>query len=165
MPTPLWSRPLSKAQYATPELRSGRGAREAAPQPDGSSRLCLSCHDGTIALGEVAGEAQPIDMAGSDRITPGRKGYIGTDLTGSHPISFVVGDADAETVADDTDMGIRSLGVILADPDVKLDGDGKMQCTTCHDPHADRYFFEGRVPRFWVKPTFDEVCLACHSLR
>ena len=26
----------------------------AAPQPDGSSKLCLSCHDGTIALTDVS---------------------------------------------------------------------------------------------------------------
>ncbi len=165
MPTPLWSRPLSRAQYATPELRRGRGAGEPAPQPDGSSRLCLSCHDGTIALGEVVGETGPIAMAGAGRIGPGRRGFIGTDLTGSHPVSFVVRGSDAVPDASDTDMGIRSLAAILGDREVRLDAEGKMQCTTCHDPHSDRYYVPDRVPRFWVKSSVEEVCLTCHALR
>ena len=41
----------------------------------------------------------------------------------------------------------------------------EIHCTTCHDPHSDRNHDPGRVPRFWVKPTVDEVCLACHELR
>jgi hypothetical protein len=164
VPVPLWSRPLSKAQYLTPEVRAGGEHRTPAPQPDGSSRLCLSCHDGTIALGEVLGEPQPIAMAGAERIHPGRKGFIGTDLSGSHPVSFVVTPSDLEGL-EDTDIGIRSLSAIVGDGDVRLDAEGKMQCTTCHDPHADRYFVPGRMPRFWVRPTVDEVCLTCHVLR
>ena len=45
---------------------------------------CLSCHDGAVALGDVAGEQRPITMQGAQYLTPGRSGYIGTDLSGSH---------------------------------------------------------------------------------
>ncbi len=62
-------------------------------------------------------------------------------------------------------MDLRPLALIRQDSDVKLDSDGKMQCNTCHDPHSDSYYQEGRVPRFWVKPTVNEVCLTCHELR
>ena len=165
VPTPLWSRPLSRAPYLTPEVGRRSGTEKVAPQPDGSSRLCLSCHDGTIALGEVVGEPQSIAMAGAERLHPGRKGFIGTDLSGSHPVSVLVSDSDDEATTGASDMGFRSLAAILADSDVTLDAEGKMQCTTCHDPHSDRYFVPGRVPRFWVKPTIDEVCLTCHGLR
>jgi hypothetical protein len=164
VPTPLWSRPLSRAQYLTPEIGRTRGAEVEVPQPDGSSRLCLSCHDGTIALGEVVGEPQSIPMSGAERLHPGQSGFIGTDLSGSHPVSFFVAESGDEFATGLTDMGVRSLASITADPDVHLDAQGKMQCTTCHDPHADRYFVPGRVPRFWVKPTVDEVCLTCHAL-
>ena len=163
-PTPLWGHALSHAQYDVPEIRIA-GAATLAPQPDGASRLCLSCHDGTVALGDVTGEARVIPMAGGDRLTPGRRGYLGTDLSGSHPISFVV--PDGLTLGDDaeSDMTLRPLSAIEGEPDVALDSAGKMQCTTCHDPHADRYYSAGRVPRFWVKPTVEEVCLTCHALR
>ncbi len=163
IPQPLWGHRLSQvAQYRMPEMEAGGGNRVRPGQPDGASRLCLSCHDGTVALGDVSGEKTPISMIGSQRIAQDRRGFIGTDLSGSHPVSFVVPDA----LQDDTsrDMGIRSRSVIDADPDVNLDTAGKMQCTTCHDPHDDSNFQPGVVPHFWVKPTFDEVCLTCHEL-
>ena len=61
-------------------------------------------------------------------------------------------------------MGVRTRSLVMADGKVKLDAAGKMQCTTCHDAHSDRYYEAGRVPRFWIKPTVNEVCLACHEL-
>lgn len=163
---PLWGHALSQAQYDVPQIRAVGASREPAPQPNGSSRLCLSCHDGTVALGEVAGERQPISMTGADRLSPGQRGFLGTDLSGSHPVSFVVPDGDPlRSGSSERDMGLQPLSAIRADPNVRLDRQGRMQCTTCHDPHADRYYEPGRVPRFWVKASVDEVCLTCHALR
>jgi len=165
VPSPLWGHTLSGATYQVPEIKTTGASRGLAPQPDGSSRLCLSCHDGTVALGDVAGEPREIPMVGGGRLVAGQKGFLGTDLSGSHPISFVVPAGDAATVGDATDMGLRPLSMIAADGDVRLDAAGKIQCTTCHDPHSDRFYREGSVPRFWVKPSIDEVCLTCHALR
>jgi hypothetical protein len=165
VPDPLWGHALSSARYDVPEVRSREGEKTAAPQPDGSSRLCLSCHDGTVALGDIGGEPRPIRMVGTQRLRTGHRGFLGTDLTGSHPISFVVPDGDPPGDAAPGDIGLKPLAAIRSDPDVRLDTRGKMQCTTCHDPHSDANFEEGRVPRFWVKPTLEEVCLTCHDLR
>jgi hypothetical protein len=164
-PTALWSQTMSRAEYQTPPLRSGRSAGRSAPQPDGSSRLCLSCHDGTVALGDLTGQARAVSMAGTRRLSPGQKGYLGTDLRGSHAISFRVPDISKSRNDPDADMGLRSLDSIQSNEDVRLDAQGKMQCTTCHDPHNDRYYKAGSVPHFWVRPTVGEVCLACHELR
>jgi len=165
VPKPLWGHAISTAVYRTAEVTTGRGIRQPAPQPDGSSRLCLSCHDGTVALGELAGDPRPISMSSVQYLGPGRPGHLGTDLTGGHPISFVVSDAAVAPAAPGRDMGVKPLAVVGGDPDVKLDRLGKMQCTTCHDPHSDRYYQPGLVPRFWVKPTVGEVCTTCHELR
>jgi hypothetical protein len=162
---PLWGHTLSSAQYLTPQRRNSKGELQATPQPDGSSRLCLSCHDGTVALGDIGGSPSPIAMVGAQRLGAGRKSSLGTDLTGSHPISFVVPDGSPARADDDRDMSLRPLSAIRSDEEVRLDADGKMQCTTCHDAHSDLYYEEGRVPRFWVKPTVEEVCLTCHALR
>ena len=161
----LWSQTLSNAQYTTPTVRRGPGDVQQVPQPDGSSRLCLSCHDGTVAVGDVAGEPRPIDMAGGAFLSGGRRGHLGTDLSGGHPVSFVVRDDVSLDDTGDRDMGLRPLATIRANPDVRLDDRGKMQCTTCHDPHDDTYFVEGVTPRFWVRPTVTEVCVSCHELR
>ncbi len=161
---PLWGHALPQTtQYRTAEARRGTGVAEPFPQPDGASRLCLSCHDGTVALGDVAGEPGPIPMAGSQRLQPGDTGYLGTDLSGGHPVSFVV--QDPVPLAPEQDMGVKPLATIRSDPDVKLDKKGEMQCTTCHDPHSDRYYQPGKTPHFWVKSTVKEVCLTCHELR
>jgi hypothetical protein len=160
--TPLWGHELSTAHYEMPESRS-ESRSVVSNQPDGSSRLCLSCHDGTVALGKIAGSGE-IRMSGSSRLMRGTRGYLGTDLSGSHPISFVVrGELRPE---DETgDMLLRPLSEITRDEKVRLDVQGKMQCTTCHDPHSDRYYVEGLVPRFWVEPRVEGLCLRCHKLR
>lgn len=163
VPQPLWGHALSGAEYQVPELRGG-GQLRTAPQPDGSSRLCLSCHDGTVALGDVFGEPRPIPMAGAERLGGGRRSSLGTDLSGSHPVSFVVEDDDTSFIDDDRDMVLAPLEAIVGSG-LQLDAAGKMQCTTCHDPHADRFFVAGQVPRFWVRPTVDEVCRTCHLPR
>lgn len=164
VPVPLWGHQLSRARYEVPEVGAPAG-REPAPQPDGSSRLCLSCHDGTVALGDVAGEPRPLPTTGGGRLSPGRPGFLGTDLSGSHPISFVMPDGDAVAPDPDADLSLRPLALVLQDPDVRLDAQGKVQCTTCHEAHTDAYYRPGRVPRFWVKPTLEGVCLTCHVLR
>ena len=166
VPAPLWGHRMSEGQrYEVPEMGRATGGGTPAPQPDGASRMCLSCHDGTVALGDVAGEPRPINMAGTQMLQHGQRGYIGSDLSGSHPISFVLKDNGDAFGNGQTDMYVKPVNVIRGDPDVRLDKQGKMQCTTCHDPHADRYYQPGRVPRFWVKPTLEEVCFTCHELR
>jgi hypothetical protein len=165
-PVPLWGHALSEAAYKVPEVRDASSrTRRPAPQPDGASRLCLSCHDGTVALGDVANRARPIEMRGSGRLNPGRRGFIGTDLSGSHPVSIVMPAQEKHEALQDLDMSLNPIGVVLKDPDIRLDNHNKIQCTSCHDPHADSYYQPGLTPRFWVKPTVEEVCLTCHAVR
>ena len=166
VPRPLWGHALSQVEYyETPRLRRQGNLSVTTPQPGGSSRLCLSCHDGTVALGEIAGLEQPEAMAGAQRLSSGRKGYLGIDLSGSHPVSFKVQKGGPGDWDSSRDMGLRPLSAIRSDEQVRLDQKGYMQCTTCHNPHSDRFYQPDRVPRFWVKPTIDEVCLTCHALR
>lgn len=161
---PLWSHGLSQVvDYATPKLRRGGNKVEAAPQPDGSSRLCLSCHDGTVALGEIGPSRRVIPMGGAQRLGVGRRGYLGTNLSGGHPVSIPM--PDAANLDDAADMGVRPAGSIVADSAVRLDSRRLMQCTTCHDPHSDSNYRPDRTPHFWVRPTVTEVCLSCHELR
>lgn len=159
----LWNQPLSAAQYDTPVIKSSAGRTMPAPQPDGASRLCLSCHDGTVAIGNRRPGNGGI-RGTSLRINPGARGYVGTDLSGSHPVSFMVTDPQFD-LRDGADMSMKPLAAIRADRDVRLDSAGKMQCATCHDPHDDRNYRPGKTPHFLVKATTSEVCLACHELR
>lgn len=112
---PLWNRQLSNATYQTyvsGSLDSGRpglnptATPQPLQQPNGVSKLCLSCHDGTMAIGAVNvlngsftdrdGTTQDIAMQGTgpggtmapgEGVTTGFTRYLGTDLTNDHPIS------------------------------------------------------------------------------
>lgn len=165
-PTPLWGHALSTVpRYDVPQMSSTRSRSDIPPQPDGSSRLCLSCHDGTVALGQIGARPVPVPMSGPQRLVGGQSGHLGTDLSGSHPISFLVSAVAGAPLDPSQDIGVRPEIGAPGAPGIRLDADGKMQCTTCHDPHADMYYQLGKTPHFWVRPTVTEVCLACHELR
>jgi hypothetical protein len=107
--TPLWNRRLSNATY-TPYTSSSLDANEiqgALDQPGGSSKLCLSCHDGTLAIGNVNvlnGQGSPTQQGtvsvplsgtGTGGVMPDGAGAatgftrnLGINLTNDHPISL-----------------------------------------------------------------------------
>ena len=118
--TPLWNHKLSEAVY---KIYQSSSLEANVGQPTGSSKLCLSCHDGTIALTETIRNGP----TGGAYIKPDAAN-LGTDLSDDHPISFVY----SPTLAIE-DNQLRSP---LALPEqLKLDNTGELQCTTCHDAH------------------------------
>jgi len=137
----LWNREMPAQTYT---LYESTTAQAAFQQPTGSSRLCLSCHDGTIALGATRVHPEPTlgPLTGP--------AVLGTDLSDDHPVSFVY------------DKLLASVRPGLADPltlprEVKLDEAGQVQCTSCHDAHSDEQ------PKFLVRdPVFSGLCAACH---
>lgn len=147
-PAPLWNHAMSAATY-TPY--SSSTLRATVGQPTGASKLCLSCHDGTVALGMVTSRSFPIPMQGGAAVIPAGRTRIGTDLSGHHPVSFTY------------DSGLATARGELRDPssliqDVRLDRSGQLQCTSCHDPHNNQY------GQFLVKDnTASALCLDCHA--
>ena len=82
---PLWSRKMSSAIY---NLYASNTLVGKPGQPTGSSRLCLSCHDGTIAIGMIFNMPNEISMAGGVSTLPPGPTNLETDLSDDHPISF-----------------------------------------------------------------------------
>jgi len=150
--TPLWSHQMSSVtNYTVYSSERMKSLNITVPQPDGSSRLCLSCHDGTVALGMVSSRTSPIQMQNGVTTMPSDSAAnLGTDLSGDHPISFIYDQTlsgSDTTVKDPTTLDKR----------VKLDPQSKLQCTTCHNPHDDQY------GKFLVMDnTASALCLACH---
>lgn len=99
-------------------------------QPNGTSILCLSCHDGTIALGKLSSEPVPVAMLGGIITMPAGPSVLGTDISDDHPISFFYG---SRVASQREDLVHPSR---LTD-EVQLDKQGRLQCTSCHDPHND----------------------------
>ncbi len=146
---PLWNRSLPVSAYTV----YSSNALDAEPgQPTGSSKLCLSCHDGTIALGSILSRDQIIMMAGGITTLPPGESNLGTDLSDDHPISF----AYTGTLVG-RDPKLRHPGSL---PDnLRLDGNQELQCTTCHDAHDDSF------GDFLVMSNDDAaLCKACHDI-
>ena len=156
--SPLWNRQLSSQTYTvyTSSSLDAETIGGQLDQPAGASKLCLSCHDGTLALGTVnvlGGELNvDIDLTGTGPggvMPPGagvQTGFtrdLGIDLGNDHPISLtydtILSQADGE-LRDPTTaphIGVRSPGVRPLVPleATGLGGEAQVQCTGCHDPH------------------------------
>jgi len=144
---PLWNRDQPAATY-TPYTSSTR--KITAPgQPTGTSLMCLSCHDGTIALGKISSRGTNIVMAaGKTHLTAAADplSYIGTDLSDDHPVSFLYSSA-----LSNTELRVPSGAV-------KLDASGQMQCTACHSPHDNA---NGKF--LVVSNVASALCRNCHN--
>lgn len=156
---PLWNHTLSTQTY-TPY--SSNTLVTAAPgQPSGTSKLCLSCHDGTVALGGVQnlpfGHQTAGTITGLDLLL-GSSANLGTDLRNDHPVSFNYDAALA--VANPELVSPASLT-----GKIKPDSDGQLQCSSCHDPHSETN------PKFLHVGYTDgggygsPLCLTCHNKR
>ena len=148
--TPLWNHQMSTVSnyvvYTSARLTS---LGVTIPQPNGSSRLCLSCHDGTVALGEVSNGGAIAMQPGSDKLTGANN--LGTDLSADHPISFTY---DATLFGSDSEIKDPTLPTVKA----RLDHQSRVQCTSCHDPH------DNANGKFLVMPnTGSALCLTCHN--
>jgi hypothetical protein len=187
---PLWNRSLSGETY-TPYISSSINADDIAATPGGSSKLCLSCHDGTLAIGAVnvangafdvliplTGTAADGTMRAGAGAQTGFTRDLGVDLTNDHPISFTydstlaLTDGELRDPAGEPHIGDRAQGV---KPLVPLEA-GKLECSSCHDPHirddalAHSIKFL-RLNRLQSAPpaggsfnaSADTMCLACHD--
>jgi predicted CXXCH cytochrome family protein len=153
----LWNHAPSAATYSTYGSSSYQSGTTpgtfntfpgtSAPQPSGSAKLCLSCHDGTIAVNATLNNGT-IAMAGNTFIPA--TASLGTDLSNDHPVSFA-----------------RNLSATeLVDPpsgdSVHLEtGTRYVQCVSCHDPHSQR--LDPTVGKFLVKVNQGSaLCVTCH---
>jgi predicted CXXCH cytochrome family protein len=144
---PLWNREDSTETYMTYNSTTFGGS---ASQPNGASKLCLSCHDGSIALGKIVNADQDIAMgAGHEYLNQG-SAFLGTTLDNDHPISFHYSSSKGGS-------GVEYLTEGAIVPPVSLDQNGMVQCTSCHDSHNNQFgdFLHATNRN-------SDLCLSCH---
>ncbi len=147
--TPLWNHELSAAAYTTYSNTISMDA--TVGQPDGSSKLCLSCHDGTIAVDNYGGHTSTeTPLVGNDN--------LGDNLSNDHPISFIY---DASLATNDGELFNPTVansglgGTIHAD----MLENSKMQCSSCHDVHNG-----SGISKLLLKGNSGSaLCLTCHD--
>lgn len=150
---PLWNHALTTtnfSKYTSPTLDATIGA------PSDSSKACLSCHDGTVALGSFGGKT------GSKKIEDYYN--LGTKLDDDHPVSFTYDTSLATKdggLNDPSSKTVSSLGGKTI-KDGMLIG-GKVECGTCHDVHSGRGDSNTGGYLLVVNNSGSALCLTCHN--
>ena len=150
LPVVLWNHEVTVATYTlytSPTMNATTG------QPDGVSKACLSCHDGTVALDSFGGSTGTNFITGSAN--------FGTDLSNDHPVSFAYDNALATA-----DGGLHPPetqtsglgGTISADMLFGALSD-QVECASCHDVHN-----ASNLPSLLLKSNAGSaLCLTCHA--
>jgi len=145
---PLWNREDSRETYLTYSSSTFGGT---VGQPGGASKLCLSCHDGSIALGNVVHSDNPIEMPPGKEFLDSGAAALGTALNDDHPISFHYASSKGGS-------GQEYLPESAIPEPVHLDAAGDLQCTSCHDAHNNQF------GDFLLRSNRQGgLCLSCHQ--
>ncbi|HWP38854.1 MAG TPA: hypothetical protein VNL18_15010 [Gemmatimonadales bacterium] len=125
-----------------------------AGTPQGVSKACLGCHDGTVAVNSVRG--QIITNANAPAaffIEPGADAYIGTDLTNDHPVSVTYDNTVDKKLNDPTT--VRTVFPLYGA------SKNQVECGSCHDPHTPTG--SGLYLRSYTSTGKQTRCLVCHN--
>ncbi len=143
----LWNHELADNSTYANNLETAFGTTWGTP--DGPSLLCLSCHDGTVALDNFGGET-----SGTNFIDPAGQVGDGTTLDGNHPISIdynaaLVTSGELFDVSTAESNGVNIYG----------SAPGRIQCGSCHDVHNSQNI-DGLLR---TSNAASALCMACHN--
>ena len=150
--TGLWNQKLTTQAYTTYSSDTQTN-KTTQPLLGSDSNQCLSCHDGTVAVGSTVAYGQVTtfgSMYSSD--------VFGSNMQPSHPFSLVL------PLKDNIDL-VATLAASgkSADPtgSIKLIN-GNIECTSCHNPHVQA--IDKVSQNFLVMNSAGgQMCLACHD--
>ncbi len=136
--SPLWNHQVTSSvfeMYTSPTLDGILG------QPTGKTKLCLSCHDGTVAVDNHSG------FKGGTTFV--NLGNISTNLRNDHPVSLIYDSALAAVDGDLYDPSTTPSGLGSTIEEDLLEN-GRLECTSCHDVHISRN---------------TQGCIGCHQIQ
>ena len=142
--TPLWGHDSTQVNYQD-NLLSYFGTTWGSV--NGPSLICLSCHDGTVALDSFGGNI------GTEFIDP-EYDIVPDDstLAGNHPISVPYDETIPEF---NSESAVIAAGIKLFNIETSAD----IECGSCHDVHNSSNLED----LLWVSNSGSALCLACHN--
>ena len=145
----LWNHQVTTATYT---VYASTTMNAVVGQPSGTSKLCLSCHDGTVALENFGSTT-----TGTNFVTGVNN--LGTNLSNDHPISFTYDTALATADGQLFDPATAQWnGAVSGTIASKMLFGGKLECASCHNPHDNQFTFFLRKSN-----TGSALCLTCHN--
>ncbi len=141
---PLWNHTITTAtftMYSSPTM-----IVQPESQPQGITKLCLSCHDGTVAIDSFAGNWGGTYISGAADLS--------TDLADDHPVS-IRWEHQNETPSCTNCHFVHGAMFSSELPFFN----GFVECATCHDVHNT-----GTLPKLLRKSLQgSELCFYCHG--
>ena len=137
---PLWNHEVTTASFTSYSSATMNGT--AAVGAGSVSQLCLSCHDGSVAISDYGGTTN-----GTDNLTG--TALLSTDLSNDHPIG--VDYSDSTVAAGDMKTQPSSLPFFGAGNDV--------ECATCHDVHNNG----SSTKLLRIDNAASALCFTCHD--
>lgn len=178
---PLWNRSMPLSNYTMYDSnylrRLGYPTGEADlgsanDTPGALSRQCLSCHDGTVAVGSVfklrgtSDVTIPMDGVDSSGYIPSASPTsFGTDLSVHHPVGVVYDT----TVSKSFGTGSRTSELLNPPTSpIKLFtypgySGSYVECSSCHDPHTQNNKFLHVTAGATLAEDIVLTCTSCHS--
>ncbi len=149
------------------------------------SLICMSCHDGSIAVNTLHNNpneigSDPVYLAGLNPNVPiiGMAGgvpaakigavfgdiSVSGNLTDDHPISFSYNDVLTAINNTPKEFEIRTVAAAELNGVRFYGPENYVECTSCHDPHVDYVTQQPEYAPFLITPnTGSALCLACHD--
>ncbi len=167
---PLWNHAFTANTSGYTMYQNGPGAPQSGPKasqaiqsgmtdPGGVSLLCLSCHDGSVAVNAYGNTDQPPTSQSGGGSVIGNGYLIGKDLYlgNHHPIGF-----DYSAVYPyDTEIRDPDITQMTATSTVTDHLYGNMlECASCHSVHNTGNTGEMLL---WRSDQNSELCLTCHA--
>lgn len=153
-----WNRSFSASPYSLYSMPGPDSGSVAAQSLASSSYsvICLSCHDGTIAVASRVKMATRADMDHS-RV----RGYIGHagipsalqaafsegGMSNDHPVGVIYSNFANTALNPENSITVAGLKLF----------EGKVECATCHDPHSVNNSAFTRIAN-----TQSALCMTCH---
>jgi predicted CXXCH cytochrome family protein len=182
----LWNHQFSTSAYSWKDVEAGKTTGGTSYPTNlhvwsGSTRKCLSCHDGTVSVGSLYwsnATANPVvAMAGPDQSAGAiaNSAYViprfgdRADLSGNHPVGVPYSYAQTASTYNGITTGpdVRLAQWVPVPTGVKIFGAGGggapvagaagIECASCHDPHGTGNAFFLRVTKVG-----SQLCLSCH---
>lgn len=185
----LWNHALSGSTFSWDAATTTAGTSFPIFKGDtytGPSAKCLSCHDGTVAVGDIAwfgqGKPAPVDttqLTWPDPSNVGATGGIAGSMKGNHPVAMPypygqtpntyngVTTGPGATLGDWQSTPLAPIRVFNDDGSGNISagaiaGKTGIECSSCHDPHnkasVDNLFLRGTM----TGSDTNYICLKCH---
>lgn len=160
----LWNHTFSAQNFSWSDMTQTTGG---TPLPtniktwSGSSKMCLSCHDGTVGVGTLYTSSYTYTGSSAPVLTG-----AGGDLKGNHPVAVPYPNNSAKNTYNGATTGNNLLLTeykinparvkLFNDASVLTSNNWGIECASCHNPHNN-------VNGDFLRDTRAVLCQNCHT--